>query len=638
MTRFRPTLIVTRLVVMRNSFAAYDELFHAGVNIIRGENSSGKSTVLNLIFYGLGGDLKDWSDAARLCTRVYLEVSLNGKSATLSREISSERRQPMEIFGGDYQASLQAQRGEWMRYPYTRSPSQESFSQALFRLLELPEVANEISGNVTMHQYLRLLYADQLSSVEHLFRDEDFDSPALRETVGRLLCGVYDGTYYENELRIKGLEREFDDLSGRLRSLYEVVGIENVGLNMDWISGRREVLAQEQLTLQAEVEKAERAVYTMGDGEELSLNAQDNAFSLVQEFQAKLTIVRADREATSLDASDSAGFIAGLEAKLAALSDSKMVMSNLGEVEFQVCPACYAKIQASKESGLTCHLCHSPYDEDKAKGRIVGIINDIAIQLRQSRLLQEQREQKLRNLDKALQTLNAQWKAASSKLAETQRMPSTAARQKVRELQRKLGYNDREREDLEQKAKLIAQIEEFQHRKAILNAEITLLKERNEALRKTNAEKLSTAYAAIEEEVKELLIHDLRRQDSFEDPKRIDFGFGRDRITVDGISYFSASSRVILRSSFIVALLSAATKHEFFRHPRFCMIDTIEDKGMEVPRSHNFQLQIARISAESKVDHQIIFATAMIEPSLDEDTVTIGKYSTGDDPTLAVAK
>src|SRR6185437_8484422 len=105
MMRYEPTLIVTRMVVERADRIVYDEPFHAGVNVIRGENSSGKSTVLNLIFYGLGGDLTDWSDVALLCTRVLVEISVNGRPATLSRDISEKPGQPMEIFGAAYVAS-----------------------------------------------------------------------------------------------------------------------------------------------------------------------------------------------------------------------------------------------------------------------------------------------------------------------------------------------------------------------------------------------------------------------------------------------------------------------------------------------------------------------------------------------------
>ncbi len=77
-------------------------------------------------------------------------------------------------------------------------------------------------------------------------------------------------------------------------------------------------------------------------------------------------------------------------------------------------------------------------------------------------------------------------------------------------------------------------------------------------------------------------------------------------------------------------------KNAFFRYPRFCIIDTIEDKGMEPVRSHNFQMLIAKISENSGVAHQFIFATAMIAPDLDDDRYTVGKSSTRDEPTLMI--
>ena len=66
------------------------------------------------------------------------------------------------------------------------------------------------------------------------------------------------------------------------------------------------------------------------------------------------------------------------------------------------------------------------------------------------------------------------------------------------------------------------------------------------------------------------------------------------------------------------------------------MIDTIEDKGMEPERSHNFQNQILRVSREAKCEHQIIYATAMISPDLDDEEFLVGRFSTRDEPTLAL--
>lgn len=67
MTRFNPTLYLNRLVIVKDRTTVYDELFHSGVNIIRGQgNSVGKSTIANMIFYALGGDAVQWVEEVRL--------------------------------------------------------------------------------------------------------------------------------------------------------------------------------------------------------------------------------------------------------------------------------------------------------------------------------------------------------------------------------------------------------------------------------------------------------------------------------------------------------------------------------------------------------------------------------------------
>ena len=47
-------------IITDNGEIAFDEPFHKGVNIIRGDNSSGKSTITHFIFYVLGGAFKDF--------------------------------------------------------------------------------------------------------------------------------------------------------------------------------------------------------------------------------------------------------------------------------------------------------------------------------------------------------------------------------------------------------------------------------------------------------------------------------------------------------------------------------------------------------------------------------------------------
>ncbi|MDP4026278.1 ATP-binding protein [Methylobacterium sp. NEAU 140] len=622
---------------MRGAHAVYDEQFHEGVNVIRGENSSGKSTVLNFIYYGIGGDLTAWSEVALLCSHVIVEVELNGIRATLRREVSAQAGVAMEIFGGSFDDGLKAPRDAWKRYPYRRSPSQESFSQALFRLLGLPEVLNELSGNITIHQILRLLYADQLSPVDDLFRFERFDQAALRDTIGRLLCGAYANNLYDNEQRIKLLTRELDEVLSEIKGLFTILGSNNIVPTYEWVTAEISNLKSDLRTMNDKIELAEKEVFISEGNDQLTLAEQNKNYVEVQNLQKQILIERAKFDKLQFDIADSAIFIKTLENKIEALRDAAITADHFGDVKFHTCPACYAVVgEQDINSAHACHLCKSPFDFDLVRERIAGIINENAIQIKQSQVLQARRLENAEALRVKSEDLEAQWRHASARLSQLQRLPSSAARQKLRELHRQVGYVERQIEDLDRQAGLISVIGSLTEQRDKLNGEIGSLRTENEGLVLAQRNRLSRAYTLIAEKIKVLLTQDLRRQDSFEDPKAVNFTFADNKIVVDGQSYFSASSRAILKSCFCLGFLEAAASDPGFRHPRFVMIDTLENMGVEAIRSQNLQIQIARISAGLKVQHQIIFATAMLEPELDDEQFTVGRYSTRDEPTLAI--
>ena len=123
---------------------------------------------------------------------------------------------------------------------------------------------------------------------------------------------------------------------------------------------------------------------------------------------------------------------------------------------------------------------------------------------------------------------------------------------------------------------------------------------------------------------------------AFQNAETVTFSFAKDDIKVDGQSYFSASSTVYLKNSFLSAFLFCAARDQLFRHFRIAILDTIEDKGMEPERSQNFQRLLVDQSASIEADHQIIFATAMINPELDTEEYVVGLSSTHDQRTLKV--
>src|SRR5665213_67469 len=628
MTRFDPTLIVKRLVVRKGDAVAYDEKFHAGTNIIRGDNSSGKSTILNFIFYALGGDLgkADWSEHALLCERVWLEVEFNGKPALLKRDIDVASQSAMEIFGGRFDQAIVAPAESWTRYPYARSKNQESFSQAIFRLLEMPDVAVEGTSNLTIHQVLRLLYADQLTPIDSLFRYEGYDPEILREAVGNLLCGAFDTEIYELQQTKRNKEKELTEATAELRSIFRVVGGDE-SLGLAWIEQKRKNLVAEREEIIAKLSIAERAFYSSKSSDKITISAQKDVYNDVQMLQVEMQQRQSQIDALEFEILDSTAFIATLKARLEALSDAELAASVVEIIRFGTCPACYAEIIERDHDTGSCHLCKTPLDSERARDRVVGLINELSIQIKQSDRLQIIRNERLKALTAKLAELRGSWKLKAAELAELSTLPTSKVREEIRELQRSLGYVDKSIEDVEAQVKLANRIGDLSAKKAELDQEIQGLGSRIESLKRNQTDRLRIARASIEKNVIKILRGDLKRQDSFGDPKRVDFSFAKNSITVDDHTYFSASSRVVLKTAFLVGFLAAALADAKFRHPRFLMSDITEDKGMEQERSHNFQRQVVEISNGSNVEHQIILATAMPWSGIDEK-LFVGRFST----------
>jgi uncharacterized protein YoxC len=635
MTRYDPCLIVKRLVVKNGASILYDETFHTGVNVIRGDNSSGKSTIMNFVFYALGGDLdrSAWSEHALLCDHVWMEAEFNGNPAVLRRQIDVSSQSAMEIFGGCYEDAVSAPIEAWHRYPYSRSKNQESFSQAIFRLLDMPDVAVEGSSSITIHQILRLLYADQLSPTESLFRFEGYDPENLREAVGNLLCGAFDTEIYELQQLRRAKERELTEASAELRSIFRVVGGGDESMTLDWIEQRRKSLVEERDALSAQLMIAEEAFYSSQSSDKITLQSQKELYKQVQKLQVDIRQKQADVDSVEFEISDSAAFIKTLNARLEALRDADLAAEVVGAVRFGTCPACYAEVVEHDHIVEACHLCKTPLDTERARDRVVGLINELSIQIKQSERLQEIRGERLKNYQAQLNALQAAWRLRAKELCDLSSVPTSKAREGIRELQRRLGYIDKSIEDIEAQVKLANKIGDLAARKSQLDQDIQALGTRISGLQLSQTDRLRTAKASIEKNIIEILRGDLKRQDSFENPEHVQFSFGKNTITVDDHTYFSASSRVVLKTAFLVGFLKAALYDQKFRHPRFLMIDITEDKGIEQERSYNFQKQVIEISDQAQVDHQIILATAMPWPSIRPE-LFVGRHSSRQQGTL----
>lgn len=98
-----PYLIILRLVI-QGAINKYEARFEEGLNLVWGDMDSGKSSILNLIDYCLGGKNENllYGEMKANGRIAFLEVDLNGKVFTFERDILSSNS-PVRIYTGSFE-------------------------------------------------------------------------------------------------------------------------------------------------------------------------------------------------------------------------------------------------------------------------------------------------------------------------------------------------------------------------------------------------------------------------------------------------------------------------------------------------------------------------------------------------------
>jgi hypothetical protein len=635
MTRHDPSLRLSRLVVYQQTHVAYDEQFHLGVNIIRGsKNSVGKSTIVNMIFYVLGGEAVNWVEEAKACTHVVAEVYVNGVPITLQRDISSEKERPMQIFWGGFEKASMAGPALWERYPFSRHANAQTFSQVLFAAMGIPEVKGELASALTMNQLLRLMFADQSTPPHEMYRAEQFSKKDTLEAVGDLLCGIYDDAIYEIGIALKLKENERAELKGELKSLWRILGTSDQASGLQTL---RALLDTARVDLSGEYKKLEllRAVNNNATETTTEKSPERELEKSVAGLREELFNEERELETLAFEIEDSALFIKVLEENRESLNDSEIVRHSLGEASFHRCPACLTLLH-EVVVGL-CPLCKEQRSPEKSASELLRLRNELAQQLKESLQLQENRRKRqlaltasIRDGRRRLQTLEEQY-------ADMRKRVASESEIKISESYRAVGYLTRKVEDLEKQVELASAIDKLIERVSVLSAEITRLTEERARRNAAQAKNREDAYTTIAHITRELVMRDLPVEAAFQRPDAVDFSFRDNVVRVEGRSNYSASSKVILKNSFHLAILLASTEKSLFRYPRLALFDDIEEGGMTADRSQNFQRLIVERSTACQSEHQIIFSTSMVDAGLNESELTVGRYYTPEDKSLRLA-
>lgn len=617
-----PFLMVKRFAVRRGKSFVYDQEFRLGLNIIRGDNTTGKSTIMDLMYFALGAELTEWTTEQSLCDETIVEVHLNYQPYCVRREITDTGKSAMFFYEGSMSQALSDSVG-WFRYPSVRSEAVQSYSQKLFELLGLPSHKTDDSKNLTMHQALRLMYVDQLSETTKLLKeDKKFDNSSIRRAVGEYLLGIDNLEAHNIRQDLIDANSRFDRANSELKAIYRFIGSTN------------SVIRKSQID--SEIEKLETEIKELNDkkqqvksddieklNEDVRLRATEILKLIDQQSNDKQSL-RERKEELSSEIVDTSLFILSLNQRLEALEQSKATNAHMGGLIFKYCPACLTPI-AAHDNENACGLCKEDLSVTNRHYAYIQMSNEINFQKRESSSLLEGYKNEVDRINSSLPSVERELDFLKSEYRELASSINSAD-SIISEIGTAIGYKRGMIASLEDKRGMIDEVEKLISVKQKAQEEITNLEERLAIIEASTKNRYDFVYSSIEAIATEILHKDGGYESAFENVEEVNFDFARDKVSVNGRSKFSASSMVVMKNAIRIAIYLHCINDEGARLPRFMLLDNIEDKGMTELRSQNFQRQLVAMCDSLEKDYQLIFTTSMIDPDLDKSEYVVGPH------------
>ena len=629
-------LKIERVKITKKDSSVYDEKFHSGLNVIRGENGTGKSTLIELISYGLGGDIKkdSWKEEALGCDQVFIVLLINKKAYTFKREIEGEsNKPPISIYEGGYEES-KLNLDKWTVYKYQKGKDRNSFAMQIFELLGYEQHITANGDSLTVHQLLRLLYVDQDTPASNIFRSESFtyDRESMRIAIGEFLFGFDNLEAHTIRQKLYEAQKRFDKLETDLKAIYRILGRTNIPASVKELEA--EILSLHQQLTEVESVKSDKIEKSIPAGSEKLKNELREVRNELNLISKERSIIDEKIIAISYDIAESKEFIQTLDEREIALKQSQFTVNHIGLIEFEYCPSCLSKLSDQAEHS-NCKLCRT-CDDLQINESYIQSINELNFQRNETRRMIDLQLTEQVKLTASLKRINEENYRNKIKFNELNSFASDYEVEITKAAKEK-GFIEAQIESYQDKIELAQDIEQQIDTKSELQKNITKLSDKLKLIETSSIRRKRKVFNSISEIVIDVLAKDIGVEDkAFANAKKFEFNFATDSMHLDGRAKFSASSNVLLKNAFHLAVLLTATNDSEFRIPCFTMFDNIEDKGMTEERSQNFQRILASKCSELKTDYQVIMSTSMVDESLNNKTYGVGPFYEKGEHTLDI--
>lgn len=208
-------ILIRKVIYSGDKYSFESPELKGGINIIEGKNGNGKSTFMNLIYFGLSGKVEEFNSGSKeqheqlkqdTNNFVELEVAIGNEHYSFLRYINSN------------DITVLSENSEAKVYPINRSKTEKNiFSDWILSKLDIEPIEvlqGAYTSKINFRDLLRLIYHNQELNPKKVYKPADIDnnfvsdSELVKKMIFELLVGKTYADYYSTFAKFKEKEKE----------------------------------------------------------------------------------------------------------------------------------------------------------------------------------------------------------------------------------------------------------------------------------------------------------------------------------------------------------------------------------------------------------------------------------------------